>query len=49
MGGQTALNLTLQLEKLGMLKKYNVELIGASVRAIELAETVSCLRKRLTI
>jgi carbamoyl-phosphate synthase large subunit len=38
MGGQTALNLTLELEKLGMLKKYNVELIGASIRAIELAE-----------
>ncbi len=38
MGGQTALNLTLELEKLGILKKYNVELIGAGVRAIELAE-----------
>ncbi len=38
MGGQTALNLTLELEKLGMLAKYNVELIGASIRAIELAE-----------
>ncbi len=38
MGGQTALNLTLELEKLGMLAKYNVELIGASTRAIELAE-----------
>lgn len=38
MGGQTALNLTLELEKLGMLEKYNVELIGAGIRAIELAE-----------
>ena len=38
MGGQTALNLTLELEKLGILEKYNVELIGASTRAIELAE-----------
>ncbi|MBI9106903.1 MAG: carbamoyl-phosphate synthase large subunit [Spirochaetales bacterium] len=38
MGGQTALNLTLELEKLGILKKYNVELIGAGIRAIELAE-----------
>ena len=30
-GGQTALNLAVQLDELGILKKYNVELIGASI------------------
>ncbi|MCD6074771.1 MAG: Carbamoylphosphate synthase large subunit [Rhodospirillales bacterium] len=38
MGGQTALNAALNLDKLGVLKKYGVELIGASAHAIEKAE-----------
>jgi carbamoyl-phosphate synthase large subunit len=38
MGGQTALNCALDLEKFGVLKKYNVELIGASKEAIDKAE-----------
>lgn len=37
-GGQTALNCALKLEKEGILKKYNVELIGASIEAINKAE-----------
>src|SRR5687767_15766630 len=37
-GGQTALNLAVQLDELGVLKKYNVELIGASIPAIKVAE-----------
>ena len=37
-GGQTALNLAVQLDALGILKKYNVELIGASIPAIKVAE-----------
>ena len=37
-GGQTALNLAIALAKQGTLQKYNVELIGASVNAINLAE-----------
>lgn len=37
-GGQTGLNCALALEKNGVLKKYNVELIGASVEAINKAE-----------
>jgi carbamoyl-phosphate synthase large subunit len=37
-GGQTALNLALDLHKLGILEKYNVELLGASPEAIEVAE-----------
>lgn len=38
MGGQTALNLTMELQKLGLLEKYNVKVIGASTEAIEKAE-----------
>ena len=37
-GGQTALNLAMDLDKTGILKKYNVELIGASIEAIDKAE-----------
>ncbi|MBT6488203.1 MAG: carbamoyl-phosphate synthase large subunit, partial [Deltaproteobacteria bacterium] len=37
-GGQTALNLALDLHKQGILEKYNVELLGASPEAIEVAE-----------
>ena len=37
-GGQTALNLAIALDKRGTLQKYGVELIGASVDAINLAE-----------
>ncbi|MBZ0265950.1 carbamoyl-phosphate synthase large subunit [bacterium] len=38
MGGQTALNLALDLDKHGILEKHGVRLIGAGVRAIKLAE-----------
>ena len=38
MGGQTALNCALDLWHNGILKKYNVELIGASPEAIDKAE-----------
>ena len=38
MGGQTALNLAKALAEAGILKKYNVELIGASLEAINKAE-----------
>src|SRR5262245_31857973 len=37
-GGQTALNLAVQLDELGILKKYKVELIGAQIPAIKVAE-----------
>jgi len=37
-GGQTALNLAVQLDELGVLKKYDVELIGAQIPAIKVAE-----------
>ncbi|MCZ6471760.1 MAG: carbamoyl-phosphate synthase large subunit, partial [Gammaproteobacteria bacterium] len=38
MGGQTALNCALDLVREGVLKKYNVEMIGASREAIDMAE-----------
>ena len=38
MGGQTALNCTLDLVREGILAEYNVELIGASEDAIDKAE-----------
>ncbi len=38
MGGQTALNCALDLVREGVLEKYNVEMIGASRDAIDMAE-----------
>jgi len=38
MGGQTALNVSMELAKSGILKKNNVKMIGANPDAIELAE-----------
>jgi carbamoyl-phosphate synthase large subunit len=37
-GGQTGLNLAVELAESGILEKYDVELIGASLRAIKVAE-----------
>ena len=37
-GGQTALNLAVDLAEAGTLEKYHVELIGASIQAIKVAE-----------
>ncbi len=38
MGGQTALNCALDLDREGILEKYNVEMIGAQKEAIDMAE-----------
>src|SRR4051812_1416845 len=38
MGGQTALNVAMALSESGVLERYGVELIGASARAIAIAE-----------
>jgi len=46
-GGQTALNCALALEKQGILKKYGVELIGASVEAIKKAEDRALFQKSM--
>ncbi len=46
-GGQTALNCALALEKNGVLKKYNIELIGANVSAIKKAEDRALFQKAM--
>lgn len=38
LGGQTGLNMAIELEKSGVLEKYPTELLGTSLNAIELAE-----------
>ncbi|MBX7156174.1 MAG: carbamoyl-phosphate synthase large subunit [Bacteriodetes bacterium] len=38
MGGQTALNIAMDLHEAGVLEKYNVELIGSKVESIKMAE-----------
>jgi len=38
LGGQTALNTAIEVARTGILKKYNVEMIGASEEAIKKAE-----------
>ena len=47
MGGQTALNCALNLQKKGVLEKYNVELIGAKAEAIEMAEDRRLFREAM--
>ena len=47
MGGQTALNAAINLEKQGILKKYKVELIGADSKAISRAEDRDKFRKNM--
>lgn len=48
MGGQTALNCALDLSKNGVLKKYNVELIGATEDAIDKAEDRGRFKEAMT-
>lgn len=48
MGGQTALNCALDLAHHGVLKKYNVELIGANEEAIDKAEDRQKFRDAMT-
>ena len=47
MGGQTALNLAMEAEKKGILKKYKIELIGANSKAISNAEDRKKFRKNM--
>ena len=48
MGGQTALNCALDLAHHGVLKKHNVELIGANEHAIEKAEDRQKFKQAMT-
>jgi carbamoyl-phosphate synthase large subunit len=47
MGGQTALNTALELERNGALKRHNVEMIGARADVIEKAEDREKFRKAM--
>ena len=48
MGGQTALNTALALEKMGVLKEFGVEMIGAKADAIDKAEDRMRFREAMT-
>ncbi|MEI5665184.1 carbamoyl-phosphate synthase large subunit [Bosea sp. CCNWLW174] len=48
MGGQTALNCALSLQKLGVLEKFDVEMIGATADAIDKAEDRERFREAMT-
>ncbi|PSC03419.1 carbamoyl phosphate synthase large subunit [Alsobacter soli] len=48
MGGQTALNCALSLKKLGVLEKFDVEMIGATAEAIDKAEDRELFRDAMT-
>ncbi len=48
MGGQTALNCALSLQKMGVLAKYGVQMIGATAEAIDKAEDRSLFRDAMT-
>jgi len=48
MGGQTALNTALDLAREGVLEKYSVEMIGATKRAIDMAEDRELFRRAMT-
>jgi carbamoyl-phosphate synthase large subunit len=47
LGGQTALNLAVSLAESGVLRKYNVELIGAGLNAIKKAEDRSLFKEAM--
>jgi carbamoyl-phosphate synthase large subunit len=48
MGGQTALNCALSLQKMGVLEKFGVEMIGATAEAIDKAEDRQLFREAMT-
>ena len=48
MGGQTALNTALSLRKMGVLDKFDVEMIGATADAIDKAEDRELFREAMT-
>ncbi|MBS7704373.1 carbamoyl-phosphate synthase large subunit [Chelatococcus asaccharovorans] len=48
MGGQTALNCALSLRKMGVLDRFDVEMIGATAEAIDKAEDRELFREAMT-
>lgn len=47
MGGQTALNLALKCEEMGIWTKYNVKMIGVDIEAIKVTEDRDLFRARM--
>ncbi|MGZ3865562.1 MAG: carbamoyl-phosphate synthase large subunit [Bacteroidia bacterium] len=47
MGGQTALNLAMKCDDLGIWKKYNVKMIGVDIQAIKVTEDRDLFRQRM--
>jgi len=47
MGGQTALNLALKCEDMGIWQKYNVKMIGVDIEAIKVTEDRDLFRARM--
>lgn len=47
MGGQTALNLAIEADKLGVWEKYGVRMIGVDIDAIELTENREAFRQHM--
>lgn len=47
MGGQTALNLALKCEDMGIWEKYNVKMIGVDINAIKVTEDRDLFRARM--
>ncbi|MBK9151356.1 MAG: carbamoyl-phosphate synthase large subunit [Saprospiraceae bacterium] len=47
MGGQTALNLAIEADKMGVWKKYGVRMIGVDVDAIELTENREAFKQHV--
>ncbi len=47
MGGQTALNLAIDCDKAGIWKKFNVEIIGVDIAAIETTEDREAFRLKM--
>jgi carbamoyl-phosphate synthase large subunit len=48
MGGQTALNTALSLNKMGVLERFDVQMIGATAHAIDKAEDRKLFREAMT-
>ncbi|RUW68431.1 carbamoyl-phosphate synthase large subunit, partial [Mesorhizobium sp. M2A.F.Ca.ET.067.02.1.1] len=48
MGGQTALNTALSLRRMGVLERYQVEMIGADAHAIDKAEDRALFRQAMS-
>jgi carbamoyl-phosphate synthase large subunit len=46
-GGQTGLNITSELSEMGVLEKYNVEVLGTSVKSIQEAEDRDLFKKAM--